>query len=203
LSGVIIDSVSGRPIPGASLDLILPEHFPTTFTIYWPPDGLTRVPFPSDPTGHYKISGLPGWMGTTLVAVSKNGYMQQCAARATIHGDTSLDIALTPLGNLAFEPSPTTTPTAGSRTVSGVVYGVTPEGRRPVAKASVYWDADGDFYGAVFANTMSDAAGRYLLCGLPEGRIDRLFASKQGYNNNNVSVDPGTDAVVDIEIAQK
>jgi hypothetical protein len=200
LSGVITDSVSGRPIPGAYLAGIAPD--PTTCCRGgWPPDGLTLEP--ADPTGHYKISGLPDLLRTAWVAVYANGYLQQCAARATMHGDTSLDIAVTPLANLAVEPSPTTTATAGSRTVSGVVYEVTPEGRRPVENASVGWDIwYGDY---LVADTRSDAAGRYLLCGLPQGHIDGLEAAKQGYQNqvNNVSVNPGTDAVVDIEMIKQ
>jgi hypothetical protein len=56
----------------------------------------------------------------------------------------------------------------------------------------------------VVANTRSDSTGRYLLCGLPQARIDGLFAEKQGYNNvSYVSVDPGTDTVVDIEVKQE
>ena len=53
--------------------------------------------------------------------------------------------------------------------------------------------------------TRTDSAGRYLLCGLPAGHIDGLEAAKQGYQNqvNNVSVNPGTDAVVDIEMIKQ
>jgi hypothetical protein len=127
--------------------------------------------------------------------------MQQCVARATIQGDTSLDIALTAAGNLAVEPSLIKTATAGSRTVSGVVYEITPAGRRPIENASVGWEA---FLDVVLAYTTSDSAGRYLLCGLPDGRINGIYAERQGsYNPSYVSVDQGGDIVVDIEIKQK
>ena len=194
LSGVITDNVSGRPIPGVKL-AVWPEPAPTIAPGWSPGSGLT------DATGHYKISNWPDWTGTAWVQASKDGYRQQCVARAMIQGDASLDIAVTPLGHLAVEPSPTTTATAGSRTVSGVVYEVTAEGRRPVENAWVGWEVFLDF---VVAATTSDSAGRYLLCGLPQARIDGLFAEKQGYNNvSYVSVDPGTGTVVDIEITQK
>jgi hypothetical protein len=68
LSGVITDSVSGRPIPGAYLAGIAPDpaerrtEATTCCRFGWPPDGLTLKP--ADPTGHYKISGLPDWTGT-------------------------------------------------------------------------------------------------------------------------------------------
>ena len=56
----------------------------------------------------------------------------------------------------------------------------------------------------VVADTRSDAAGRYLLCGLPLGRIAGLFALKQGYSSvSYATVDAGSDAVVDIEITRR
>jgi hypothetical protein len=194
LSGIITDSVSGKPIPGAYL-AIWPEPFPTSGPGWSPGSGST------DATGHYKVSGWPDWTGTAWVQASKDGYMQQCVARATIQSDTSLDIALTAISNLAVDKSPAMAAAAGSRTVSGVVYESTPDGQQPVENAWVGWEAALDF---VVAETRSDSAGRYLLCGLPEEHIDGLFAVKQGYHNvSYVSVDPGTDTVIDIEIKQK
>ena len=56
----------------------------------------------------------------------------------------------------------------------------------------------------VVTETVSDAAGRYLLCGLPLGQIAGLFASKQGYGNvSYASVEPGIDRTVDIEITRR
>jgi hypothetical protein len=56
----------------------------------------------------------------------------------------------------------------------------------------------------VVAETRSDAAGRYLLCGLPLGRIHGLFALKQGYGLvSSAPVEPGSDANVDIEIQRR
>jgi hypothetical protein len=194
LSGVIADSVSGRPISGVQL-AVWPEPAPLIAPGWSPGSGL------SDGTGHYKIANWPDWTGIAWVQASKEGYTQQCVARATIQGDTSLDIALTPLGNLDVESSPTPIATTGSRTVSGIVYELTPEGRRPVENAWVGWEHFLDF---VVASTRSDSAGRYLLCGLPQERFDGLFATKQGYNNvSYVSVDRGTDTVVDIEVKHK
>jgi hypothetical protein len=52
------------------------------------------------------------------------------------------------------------------------------------------------------AETRTDAAGHYRLCGLPLERITLSAASAYG-NVFYTSVDPGSDAIVDIEIARK
>ena len=127
----------------------------------------------------------------------KDGYVQQCAATATIQTDTTLDVGLTSLTNLSAA-RPASGP--NSRTVSGVVYEATPSGRQPVAGASVDWIAV--YYESV-ANTRSDATGRYLLCGLPQGPISNLFVTKQGYRFSRLSVEPGLDTSVDIEIIRE
>jgi len=115
-----------------------------------------------------------------------------------MQADGSLDLRLTSIANFSAT-RPLSSP--GSRTVSGVVFEVTPTGRQPIEDASVGWEGLLD---AVFAETRSDAAGRYSLCGLSLGRIDGLFALKQGYSNvTYASVDAGTDAVVDIEITRR
>lgn len=59
------------------------------------------------------------------------------------------------------------------------------------------------YYIEPVAFTRSDPAGRYLLCELPKGPIPYLYADKQGYNFSNVSVEPGTDAIADIEITRR
>ncbi len=168
----------------------------------WPEPAPTKAPgwspgFGStDATGGYNISNWPDWTGTAWVQASKDGYAQQCVARTTIQGDTTLNIALAPLSNLPVEASRTTSATTGSRTISGVIYELTSQGRRPVENANVGWEHFLDF---VVATTRSDAGGRYLLCGLPAGRIDGVFAVKDGYNASNATVDSGTDTL-DIEI---
>ena len=80
----------------------------------------------------------------------------------------------------------------GTRTVSGVVFEVTETGRQPVAGASVGWEGDMDL---VVAHTLTDTSGRYLLCGLPETRLDSLFALKTGYSRDGLYriVEAGSD----------
>jgi hypothetical protein len=54
----------------------------------------------------------------------------------------------------------------------------------------------------VVAETRTDAAGHYRICGLPRERIT-LFAAPAYGSVFYASVDPGSDAIVDIEIARK
>ena len=92
----------------------------------------------------------------------------------TMQTDASLNLGVTAIANLSAA-RPLSAP--GSRTVSGVVFEATPAGRQPVEGASVGWEALLD---TVVSETRSDAAGRYLLCGLPLGRIGGVFAQKTG-----------------------
>lgn len=150
----------------------------------------------TDAAGRYKVAGLPE--GETVWAIArKDGYLQQCIATVTTQANASLDVRLTSIANLSAA-RPLSGP--GSRTVSGAVFEATPTGRQPVEGASVAVYSEALlYYGEYVAFTRSDTAGRYLLCGLPEGRIPGLYAEKQGYRGF-VSVEPGSDAIVDIQM---
>jgi hypothetical protein len=52
------------------------------------------------------------------------------------------------------------------------------------------------------AETRTDAAGHYRVCGLPRERISLSAAPAYG-NVFYASLEPGPDAVLDIEIARK
>ena len=154
----------------------------------------------TDAAGRYSIViRRPEEKTATVWAVAhQNAYVQQCAASATMPVDASLDLRLTSLANLSAA-RPQSGP--GSRTVSGAVLEATQTGRPPVEGASVGWEG---LFDIVVAETRSDAAGRYLLCGLPLGRIHGLFALKQGYSSvSSAPVEPGSDANVDIEIQRR
>jgi hypothetical protein len=194
LSGVA--SEDGHPIENAlvGVDGLQACSSGCSFRQFHAGSGMT------DAAGRYRILiSRPEDATATVWAITrKAGYTQQCVATTTMQADASLDLRLTSIANLSAT-RPLSSP--GSRTVSGVVFEVTPTGRQPVEGASVGWEGLLD---AVFAETRSDAAGRYSLCGLSLGRIDGLFALKQAYSNvTYASVEPGTDAVVDIEITRR
>ena len=86
--------------------------------------------------------------------------------------------------------------------ISGVVFETTPDGRRPIEGVSVFWDLWDIPDGGAGAETLSDAAGRFLLCGLPEGQVDNLIAGKEGFRYTNASVGSAT-ATLDIELARR
>jgi hypothetical protein len=138
----------------------------------------------------------------------KDGYVQQCATQKTVVGDSAtLDLRLTSIVNLS-SARPMSDP--GSRTVSGIVFQTTATGPRPVEGATVGWFAFDD-NGEGMARTVTDAAGFYLLCGLPQTRIvsgeiydqEGFYATKDGvgYASNIPVVEAGTsDVVLNIEL---
>jgi hypothetical protein len=150
----------------------------------------------TDAAGRYVIARLPDG-APVWVTAHKDGFVQQCAATALVRAGVNLDLQLTSIANLS-----TAQPLsgAGSRTVSGTVFESTPAGRRPVADTAVSAYSEALYYADPVAFTRSDAAGRYLLCGLSQGRIPYLVAEKEGYNSNASPVEPGTDTTVDIQI---
>lgn len=157
----------------------------------------------TDAAGRYVISqstnGIALSDGATMwVTAHKDGFVQQCAATAVMRAaGFSRDLRLTSVADLSTaQPSSD----AGSRTVSGTIFESMPALRRPVADAAVSAYSEDLYYADAVAFTRSDAAGRYWLCGLSQGRIPYVVAEKEGYTSSNAAVDPGTDATVDIQI---
>jgi len=109
----------------------------------------------------------------------------------------SLDLRLTSIAHLSTAQRLSG---AGYRTVSGMVFESTAAGRRPVAGAAVSAYSEALYYADAVAFTRSDAAGRYWLCGLSQDRIPYLVAERQGFTFSNVTVESGTDTILDIQI---
>jgi hypothetical protein len=80
------------------------------------------------------------------------------------------------------------------------VFEITENSRQPVRNVWVGWEGSGS--GNLFAETRTDAAGHYRLCGLPKDRITVSAAPAYG-NVFHASADPGSDAIVDIEVKRK
>jgi hypothetical protein len=124
-------------------------------------------------------------------------------APVTLQGDATVDLAVSSVADLAALNVPGAVTPPGSRTVSGTVFETTATGRQPLENAFVGLEASLVADGFFVAETRSDAAGRYLLCGMPEGRITPLIAAKSGYTSAVFSVEPGLHAVVDVEITRR
>ena len=197
LSGTVVEHFSGQPIQGALVGLS-PRTYPANRSWNWHQHLST-----SDAAGRYRITGIDADFGSFwLYATTQRDlsqYTQQCATTVTLDADRSQDVTLTSRENLVAGNSRLPPREPGTRTVSGVVFEVTGTGRQPVAGASVGWEGDMDL---VVAHTLTDTSGRYLLCGLPETRLDSLFAVKTGYSRDGVYriVEAGSDTILDIEL---
>ena len=126
-------------------------------------------------------------------------YVHQCATRVTVEGDATLDVTISSTTDLVALNASTGPTSPDSRTVSGTVFEITSNGRQPVRNVWVGWEAAMD---GLVAETRTDAAGHYRLCGLPRERII-LSATVACCDVFSAPVDPGSDAIVDIEIARK
>ena len=202
LSGVITERFSGRPVQGATVWV---EPFSLTPQVRrWPPAGMRTTP--SDDAGRYIISGLPSlgpvWVSTaqTWGNAFSAPYVYQCATTVTVEDDATLDVTVSSTTDLVALNASTTPTPPNSRIVSGTVFEIAANGRQPVSNVWVGWEATGS--GDLMAETRTDAAGQYRLCGLPQERISLSAAPAYG-NVFYASVDPGSDAIVDIEIARK
>ena len=204
LSGVITERFSGRPVQRARVSV---WPFPSAKVSSWPPGGLQMTP--SDDAGRYTISGLPS-VGPVWVVASPDGdafsapYAHQCVTTVTVEGDATLDVTVSSTTDLVALNASTGPTSPDSRIVSGTVFEITSNGRQPVRNVLVGWTATAaagldDFF---MAETRTDAAGHYRLCGLPREPITLSAALAYG-NRFYAPVDPGSDAMVDIEIPRK
>lgn len=190
LSGVVTEN--GHPVANAAVEVQWSCGSACSAATGAMTDAAGRYVVARPTFGPLLPDGAPIW-----VTASKDGFVQPCAATAVMRADVSLDLQLTSIANLSTAQPLSA---AGYRTVSGTVFESTPAGRPPVADAAVSAYSDAMYYADPIAFTRSDAAGRYWLCGLSQGWIPYLVAEKSGYNASNVSVEPGTDTAVDIEM---
>lgn len=208
ISGIVGEE--GRPIAnaGVSVDAVVDPGI--SYEIV----GESGQPFvgTTDAGGHYRLTlyfyNRAPQQVTLWGLAFKDGYVQQCATQKTVVGDSAtLDLRLTSIVSLSLA-RPMSDP--GSRTVSGIVFKTTATGPRPVQGATVGWFAFSDNSEGM-ARTVTDAAGFYLLCGLPQTRIvsgefydqEGFYAEKdgEGYASAIPVVEAGTsDVVLNIEL---
>ncbi len=150
-----------------------------------------------------RVSRLgPVWVSTaqTWGDAFRAPYVHQCVTSVTIEGDATLDMTISSTADLVALNASTGPTSPDSRVVSGTVFEITSNGRQPVGNAWVGWEAS--VMDGTVAETITDPAGHYRVCGLPRERIT-LFAAPASGNVVSASVDAGSDAIVDIEIARK
>jgi hypothetical protein len=191
VSGVVseITPQGPRPFQGVSINAWIQTPM-LGYSYMW-----AHGPIASDAAGHYRLSDLSG--ATAQVQVWKDGYFQQCAAPViTVDGDMNVDVQLVAKANLFVSSSPVLPQPAGTRIVSGMIFETTATGRQPIADAFVDFEPIDD---SPAATTSSDAAGRYLLCGIPDSHTVSIGVGS-GRRVTYVSVPAGQSTGVDIEL---
>lgn len=175
VSGLVFEAESGgmRPLPGVEIWVAVETSpGPGIFSYY------QHGKVSSDAHGRYQITALPAglaWISGGSSPAARggdpDGYLQPCAAAVRVDSDTTFDLELVSRRN--------TLPQHARRplTLAGTVFELTPNGRLAVAGARVFVEKDLDF---VATGAVSDALGRYELCGLPADTW-QVFAVKDGY----------------------
>ena len=142
------------------------------------------------------IAVLNASKGDSLV----DWYWQPCAHKVTVTRDMSVDIEIVPqsAGGAAANAAARRGP---GPFLTGVVFGQSPDGTRaPIPNAMV--SLDGDM--APFAGqTITDANGRYVLCGIPVGSHEFAATAAGGYDiskNPLRSIDIAGDMTLDVEL---
>ena len=102
-----------------------------------------------------------------------------------------MDLALVSKANLTAS---TTQSAPGFRSVSGTIVEMT--SKQPIPGAFVDWEPLEDFPAAV---TISDGAGRFALCGLPQDETVKLGTSS-GTRVAYANIPPGQTAGVEITL---
>jgi hypothetical protein len=166
VSGAVTDAVG--PIAGANVSAWVITPGISYSYMY------AHGPLLSDGAGRYRMMNLPN--GAQLwFQVYKEGYVQQCAAPSMmIQGDLTMDLGLVAKSNVTTSA---TQAAAGLRWISGTIVEITPAGKEPVAGAFVDFEPLEDLN---VANTYTDAAGRFALCGLPQNDSVTLGAGLAG-----------------------
>jgi hypothetical protein len=157
--------------------------------------GQTTGRIPTDANGRYT---LPAPVGSRVRLGIGGGAYQPCAVTVSGDSDTTRDIhAVDDPRQLGARLPPQLL--ADTPTVSGQVFELDEGGRRPVADVRV--ESDGLFgLGLVTATTLSDADGRYVLCGFQGEASTVVFASKTGYQLFEATTPINGNTTLNIEL---
>jgi hypothetical protein len=132
-------------------------------------------PVRTDADGRYTFQVEAG----TFVRVQVAANYQPCVAGVSVIGNVNRDVYIISDPDQLGDHLPAQL-VAETPTLSGLVFETTAQGRQPVAQARVELDM---IYGMgdVSATTLTDRAGRYVLCGLSGHHSTYVYASKAGY----------------------
>jgi len=149
--------------------------------------------------GRYELWGI----FTDAIAVlsvgkgdSLNWYRQPCVHEVTVTSDMSVDIEIVPQSAGGAAANAAARRGTGPF-LTGVVFGQGTDGTRaPIPDAMVFLDD-------AFATTITDADGRYVLCGIPRGSHEFAATAAGGYDiskNPPRTIDIAGDMTLDVEL---
>jgi hypothetical protein len=176
-----------RPVEGARIDVYL---YASNRSGHWMSD-VTGA------DGRYELWGI----FTNAIAVLSAGkvdgrYVQPCVHEVTVTSDMSVDIEIVPQSAGGAGANAAARRGTGPF-LTGVVFGRGPDGTRAtIPDAMVFLDN-------VVATTITDADGRYVLCGIPRGRHEFAAIAAGGYDifkNPPRTIDIAGDMTLDVEL---
>jgi hypothetical protein len=175
VSGVLSKTVDGvsRPLPGRTVYLWIQQ----------PMRGWSQA-VTTDQNGRYSAT-----VATSRIFASAThppDEQQPCLASAAVAGDTTLDLAVGPIGTPAVPPAD------AHPLVTGFVYETTPHGRNPLKGVPVSVEASPDVW---VAFTRTDDAGRFYLCRV-NTPVRMVVSAGNGYQDWWQSI----SGVADLEI---
>jgi hypothetical protein len=183
---MVYESTPDGPRPFAGVPLDISVDFQS-----WPPKST------SDTQGRYSVSGLTAQK--LKVRAEKSGYSQPCRSAITLTADATLDVYLVADSTLARNGVPDSMPRA-QPTLSGIAFERTAQGVEPIAGVRVIGDFSGGLGWAPSATTITDAKGRYLLCGVESDLGLELIAQREGHTPVTVPVNLRTTTELDIQL---
>jgi hypothetical protein len=181
VSGTVFEHTATETRPLAGL------HFTVTGRTYYLPAGplaVMPVDVTSDANGRYEATGFPGRASIRMTVSPEQGYRAPCPLAIPLLGANSvLDLHVVSNASLSTGGIPASLPTHFP-TVSGMVSETVSGSVRPVGGAALDLLFDPEAESGVFASTLSDPTGRYVVCVPPPGGNDQQFwvrALKNGY----------------------
>ena len=185
VSGVVYESTAAgrRPLADVPLDISLEyQSWPAKVTT----DADGRYTWSTNGSGLKVVGQKPGYSQPCRVALSATTVVQDVYLVA----DETLETSGVPASMPIVEP-----------VLRGRVFERTPSGEKGISGASVILDFTGGWGWAPSATTVTDSAGRYVLCNVQDvGFGFYALVSKPGYKGEFVSVDVTPSATFDIEL---
>ena len=188
VTGTVYESTASGRRPLANVDIDISVEYQS-----WPPTVRT------DANGRYRRPNVIPGPPLKLVA-EKEGYSQPCRVPIQVT-EADQDVYLVSNQTLSSTGIPAAMPIV-EPTLSGLIFERTADGIQPIAGASIVLDFTGGMGWAPSATTVSDPAGRYLLCNVVDSTSLGLNAlvSKPGFVTAYVPVLLRSNGTFDLEL---